>query len=382
MPHFADYELWLCDWETDQIVSLSGPELVSLEWQHVLNGPGVWRVTLVAESGTQDRFVKHYGVKVMRDPGTGFYEEFYGIYHDPDEWLASGDVDEHYWAGSGSSAEWILDQPLLQPMLNPNPNFERYDLWWMHGPADDVMKQMVGESMGLEAEAERQFANVTVEGNAGLGNWDCYEGYWDRLLEAMQALSGERGNTDFRMVRVAGGFQFRTYSPFYGTDRRMGHSATPTLFSLEMENVRNPRRRGYYHAEATVAYGGWQGGGQDRDIYTATNADALAETPYSRREVFEDISHVDSPDSIPAVLDQILVDQGALVEVSFELLQTEACLYGVDWALGDLVTLELWGGTYDMRIVEVNARISGPDDAHDEEIVGVAELWTRGEVAS
>jgi len=381
MPQFAEYELWLCDWTGASIVSLSGPDLVSLEWQHVLNGPGVFKLTLVAETGTRDEFIVDYGVQIMRDAGAGFYEEFYGFYHDPDEWLASGNVDEHYWSASGMSAEWLLDQPLLQPMLNANPNYTRYDLWWAHGAADDVMKRMVAESMGLDAEVARQFSNFTVQGDTGAGIWDCYEGYWDRLLESVQALSGERGATDFRVVRVADGFEFRTYSPYYGTDRRQGYAAEPTVFSLELENVRNPRRRVLRHAEVTAVYGGWQGGGQDRDIYTDTNPTALAESPFRRREAFEDISDVTQAEAIPGILAQMLVDQGQLVEVSFELIQTADCLYGVHWRLGDLVTLELWGGTYDMRIVEVNGRISGPDSAQDEEIVGVAELWTRGETA-
>jgi len=197
----------------------------------------------------------------------------------------------------------------------------------------------------------------------------------------VQSLAGERGQTDFRVVRLSSGFEFRTYSPFYGTDRRQGHADSPTVFGLELENVRNPRRRVLRGREVTAVLGGWQGGGQDRDIYTDTNPDALAESPYRRREQFEDISDVTTPDSIPNVLAQYLIDNGELVEVTFEPVQTAECLYGVHWALGDLVTLELWGASYDMRIVEVNGRISGPDSAQDEEIVGVAELWTRGEVA-
>jgi hypothetical protein len=50
-------------------------------------------------------------------------------------------------------------------------------------------------------------------------------------------------------------------------------------------------------------------------------------------------------------------------------------MYGLNWDLGDLVTLELWGNEYDMRIVEVIGEVNGDVE---ERITGKAELWTRG----
>lgn len=380
MPTFSAYEIWLCDWTGAQVALLSGPGLVSLEWQHVLNGPGVYRLELVAETSTPALFKIDYGVRVMRDYGAGLYEEYYGFHLDSEEWLQSGEVDEHYWASAGMSPEWLLDQPLVQPVPSPNPNYDTYDLWWANGPADDVMKQMVSESMGGGAATDRQFSYVTVQGNTGQGVSSSYEARYDRLLEVLQDMAGERGGADFRMARTGTGFEFRTYAPYYGTDRRVGNSAgnKPALFSLELENILYPSRQVIRHAEATAVYGGWQGGGMERTIYTATNATALAESPFRRREVFVDLRDVVQADVIPAMLAQALIDQGKQEVVTFTPVQTGACLYGRDWALGDLVTLDLWGSRYDMRIVEVSGRIDG---SNEEEIVGTAELWTRGDVA-
>jgi len=60
--------------------------------------------------------------------------------------------------------------------------------------------------------------------------------------------------------------------------------------------------------------------------------------------------------------------------VTADILQTEHCLYGRDWWLGDLVTLELWGRSYDVRITSVDGQIDGESE---ETISAKVELWTR-----
>lgn len=378
MGQFATYELWLCDWTGAQIAYLSGTDLVSFTWQLRLNEPGTYRYEVVAETGKQDLFKIDYILKLRRDYGAGLYEEFVGFHLNSEEWLTQN--DEHYWASYGLGPEWMLDQPLLQPLPTPNPDFPRYETWWMHGPADDVMKKMVSESMGSAAILSRQFAYLAIEGNKSAGAVSCYDGRYVRLLGALQSISAERGETDFKVVCLpTGGFEFRTYCPRYGTDRRKGYAAVPTVFSLELQNVGEPKRTSKRSTEVTVAIGGWEGSEQDQELFERLNTTALAESPYRHREQYYDMSNVVQSDVINGMLDQYLIDDGKLEEVQFTPLQTNACLYGRDWNLGDLVTLELWGYEYDMRITEVNGRISGDNE---EEIVAVAELMWDGNVIS
>lgn len=379
MPNFADYELWLTDWAGDTVDSLfaSGRpgEFLSMTWQHVLNGMAVYRLEMVART-KKDEFEKHYGLRLMRDHGAGMYEEFYGIHLDSEEWLSSGDVDEQYWASMGYSPDWLLDQPLLQPLPNANPNFPRYDVWWMHGASDDVLKRMVSESMGGGAATGRQFSNLAVAGDTSEGAFSCYEGAYERLLEAMQKISGEENQVDFKVFHVVGGFEFRTYCPYYGADRRKRNEAgnRPTIFSLELGNVLEPNRKVLSNQEVTVAIGGWQGGGAEQDIYEMTNVTAIAKTPFSRREQYYDLHDITQADVIPRKLRQYLIDDGQREIVEFKPVETSACRYGRDWALGDLVTLELWDEEYPVRITEIGGRIDG---SNEEQIVGKAELWTR-----
>jgi len=386
---FGQYRVKLCDWTGTPISDLfPGDDFLSISWEHKRNRMGAYACELVGETATKDSFRKHYQVLIERNWGSDpndFYDEFTGFHLGYLERWPTDELDEHYWTSLGFSPEWLIDQPLLQPVANVgNASWAYYDLWWNHGYADDVIKSMVGESMVSPADTDRGFTQVTVEGNEGEGVWACFEGSWIRLLDAVTDAVGEdgtKGDCDFRVERVSGGYEFKTYSPFFGTDRRRGNSAgnKPTIFSFDNGNMKNPEKQVLWANAVTAAYGGWQGGGMERSIYYAENALALAETPYSRREGFYDIRDISQPDQIAGILKQKLIDDGQMELVSAEILQTDACLYGRDWWFGDLVTLDLPDGTsYDMRVIETRGRISGENE---EEIEGVIELWTRAEGA-
>lgn len=388
MAQFGQYRVYLLDWDGDSVTQLfPGNDFLSIAWEHKRNQPGAYRCELVAETTTSALFLKHYQVKIERNWGNApgdWYEEYTGFHLGSHEWWRNSDqIDEHYWASMGLSPEWLVDQPLLQPVANTgNTNWAYYDLWWNHGYADDVIKSMVGESMVSPADATRDFTQMALQGNSGEGVWSCYEGSWIRLSDAILDAIGQdgaKGGCEYRVVRVAGGYEFRTYAPYFGTDRRRGNpdGNKPVIFSFENGNIRNPDYKELWAEEVTAAYGLWQGGGMERSIYERTNAEALAESPYSRREQAYDLRDVSQSDQIDAILDQKLIDDGLQTYVSAEILQTDACLYGRDWWYGDLVTLDLPGGrTFDMRIVEVNGRISGDNE---EQIEGIIELWTREE---
>lgn len=389
MPQFGQYRVKLLDWEADALIDLfPGDDFLSISWEHKRNQPGAYACKLVGETATKDRFVKHYQVLIERNWGNDpedWHEEYVGFHLGYREEWQTDEIDEHYWTSLGLSPEWLADQPLLQPVANVgNDAWAYYDLWWNHGAADDTIKLMFAESMVTPANEDRTFSQVTVEGNESKGLWSCYEGTWLRCLDAIVDAIGDdgtRGECDFRVERVSGGYEFKTYAPYFGTDRRRGNSAgnKPTVFSFENGNMKNPRKQVLWAEAVTAAYGGWQGGGMERSIYLEENADAIAETPYSRREGFYDIRDISTPDAIPCILQQKLVDDGQKEIVTAEILQTNACLYGRDWWYGDLVTLDLPDGTsYDMRVIEVMGRISGENE---EEIEGAIELWDRAESA-
>jgi hypothetical protein len=387
LPQFGQYHVRLLDHTAAKLIDLfPGDDFLSISWEHKRNQPGTYALELVGETTTKDAFEKHYQVLIERNWGTDpgdWYEEFVGFHLGYLEQWPTDEIDAHYWTSMGLSPEWLIDQALLQPLSTSNPDYYRYELWWEHGPTDDVIKKMVSESMVSAADTDRNFSHVIVEGDSGEANWGCYEGVWVRLSDAVIDSIGEdgtRGGCDYRVERVSGGYEFRTYAPYFGTDRRRGNADgnKPTIFSFQNGNMKNPERQVMWAQETTVAYGGWQGAGAEQVIIEETNDDALAETPYSRREQFYNVREdFASEDEVSGYLQQKLIDDGIDETITAQILQTDACLYGRDWWFGDLVTLDLPdGSTYDMRVVEARGRMSGDNE---EEIEGVIEVWTREE---
>lgn len=424
MPEFARYQVWLCDWAGDRILSVfPGREMVSLAWQHTINDVGSYRLQLVAETDLYRAFAPHYGLLIERDYGDGWYEEFYGFHLDSEEWIETSEQgeDAHYWLSMGGSPEWLLTLPLLQPvarketewvvdweslspqcreMIRRDPTTGRYvipqgcikafnralhlethtfyDNWWYYGPADDAIKQMVRESILDDTGLFRFYAYVAVEGNRSEGREITAEGAWVKLLDAIiDAIGqdGSRGNCDFRMTHEQGGFVFRTYSPIYGVDRRLGRSERPTVFSIEDGNLLNPRRRINRTQAASKIYAGWQGGGSEQELFLYVNADELQISPFSVGEVYVDVRDATSPDSVSSRCQLLAGEYSTRREIEFDVVETPSCRYGRDWGIGDLVTLKLWGEEYDMRIIEVTGSLTGEEE---EKISGKASLWLRG----
>lgn len=390
MPQFAQYRVSQLDWYGNRIAQLfPGDDFLKISWGHELNKPSAYVMQLVAETAKKDRFEKHHQILIERslstDP-TNWLVEFVGFHLSQREWyINSEDLDEHYWSSLGLSAEWIIDQPLLQPLRNEgNPYWLYYDVWAMHGSADDVIKTMVAESMVGPADSDREFANMVVDGLQGAGSWSCFEGRWIRLSDAVIntiGKDGSRGNCDYRVEWKDPGYELRTYVPFYGVDRRRGNSAKnkECIFSFENRNIRNPDILENWASAVTVAYGGGAGGGQERDIYTRVNADALAQSPWARREAWYDLRQSSQPDTIPAILDQYLIDDGIELSLTADILQTDQCLYGRDFGPGDLATVDLPDGrSFDVRVASIAASLNGDSE---ETIQGKIELWTRGDLS-
>lgn len=410
MPSFGQYQIWLLDWYGEKVNSLfPGNDFLSITWQHKRNQAGVYRCELVGETDTKGLFRKHYQILIERNWGADpadWYEEYSGFHLGYQERWPTGDVDEHYWVSTGLSPEWLVSQPLVWPKKRlaeiwddplycasgsdwipcPTPIGKRltnaaiYEKWWAYGAADDLVKLMASESMAGGADEGRQISPFAVQGDRTEGTYLDAEGEWTRLSDTILDTIGEdgaRGNCDYRVERIAGGYELRTYVPCFGTDRRRGnpYGNKPVIFSHENQNVQNLVHHVSWAEQVTLAFGGWQGQGDQRDVTAVFDAAAYGETPYSKREAFYELRELSSQDTVETHLQQKLIDDGEAEMVGAVILQTDACLYGRDWWFGDLVTLDLPdGSSYDMRVIETAGRLSGDNE---EQIEGVIELWNR-----
>lgn len=171
---------------------------------------------------------------------------------------------------------------------------------------------------------------ITYETDDDDGNVLTFACAHQPLLEALQDVS-RIGARDFWLDRTGDqAWTFRTDN-YLGDDR----SASVT-FALNYGNMRNPVLRRNRLNEKTVAIVGGQGIDDDREfvVRTGLNYDAGDNS----KEVFYPATQYTTTDGLQAAGDIRLDELRARDELTWEIIQTPACLYGRDYFLGDLVT--------------------------------------------
>ena len=200
--------------------------------------------------------------------------------------------------------------------------------------AETIAKTLVSYNLGASATTANgrvlngAMTGFTVQADAAGGNtldWFCE---WANLLDTLQELAAVGGG-DFDVVPVTGGYEFRWYAGQRGTDR----TATQ-IFALERGNVANPRYLvSSVEAKNAVVVGGK---GEEADRLTAVvySADHSAAT---QAEMFENATDVETSDGLSDRGAAALEENKTVKTFSFDILQTEASNYGVEYVVGDLV---------------------------------------------
>lgn len=200
--------------------------------------------------------------------------------------------------------------------------------------AETIAKTLVAYNIGASATTAngRLLSGVnsliSVQADAAGGNtldWFCE---WANLLETLQELA-EVGGGDMDLVPVTGGYEFRWYAGQRGTDR----SAT-LLFALERGNIANPR----YVLSTVEMKNAVVVGGKGEDAERATAVVLSSEhTSATQAEMFENATDVETSDGLSDRGAAALEENKTVSAFSFDILQTEACNFGVEYELGDLV---------------------------------------------
>lgn len=160
--------------------------------------------------------------------------------------------------------------------------------------------------------------------------WYCA---YKNLLEQLQRLA-EAGGGDWELNKSSpGAYEFEFYAGQLGSDL-----SGSIEFSMERGNMANPVYNERRKAEATVAIVGGQGERDAREVEVRTGPNYNAS--YNDIEKFVNATDVDFGDTVGLQDrgDEKLEGLAAKFEFEFDVLQTPATRYGVDYELGDLVT--------------------------------------------
>jgi len=204
---------------------------------------------------------------------------------------------------------------------------------------------------------------ISIETDAAGGNsldWYCFG---DNLLSTLRELAGVGGG-DFDLVKTgAQAWEYRWYAGQLGVDR----TAT-VVFALERGNMGSPVYSRDRRGEKTVAIVAGQGEGTDRDFEIRTSDDYSATSDI---ELFVDARDIDKGDAnaLGTRGDNKLDEYKSREIFDFRVLQAPSTRYGLNYGLGDLVTVinPFTGASITQKIVSTTIDLA----ADGQEIIDV-----------
>ena len=243
------------------------------------------------------------------------------------------DNTEGTWEIIGSSDDIILSERLAYPTpSNADVTLQTsgYDI--RTGPAETVIKDYVDANIGPSATTARKISNLTIEADEGRGSTVHANARFNTLQELIYDLA-QVGGIGYKITQDGSNLDLEVFIP---TDR--SQSIRMDIQNRKLSNA----IYSYGTAKVTRAIVGGRGEAENRLFIERTNTDSLeAETAWGRRiEVFKDARQSEQLNELNTAGDELLSDIGkTIVEMSVTPSDDETMVYGVDWFLGDTVTV-------------------------------------------
>jgi len=232
------------------------------------------------------------------------------------------------------------------------------------GPADDVIKDYVRENAGpLALTSNNRVADGVLPGFSVAANTSqatTYEGAnaWRNLLDVCRDI-GEPHNVDFDVAWLGGAsFEFRTFWPQQGTDRRVG-TPNQMLFSIEAGNMTDISHTVSRTDEVTsvLVLGPGEGPLRDTTLVEAPVPTLIA-SPWNKIEQDQDASHEDRLHALIDIGNQVLYEKRAILNFTFQPIQNAYSAYQRHYFLGDIVTCRFSGLQADVKIRALTISLS------------------------
>lgn len=230
------------------------------------------------------------------------------------------------------------------------------------GTAEDVMKAYVSANIGADAPASRRVAHLTVEASEGRGSTITGSARFETLQDLLAGLAAV-SDLGFTIEQNGDNLEFQVYEP---VDRSAN-------VRLDLYNGRLTKSEySYSQPKATRTIVGGSGEAEARVFLEATTDESQsAEKTWGRRiETFKDAQSTSDPTELAQSGKEALASDGkTVVSVSISPSDDQTMLFGVDWNLGDKVSVVVGTAELISVVTEVGLVI-GPDGVRIGATVG------------
>jgi len=294
----------------------------------VYNDVGTWSITLDRNSPMAPYLTTPgWGIVATRDDTAVFSGITTNIRH-----VVS--TTENHMEISGSTDDVWLQSRLVSPSPGEStPPYTAQAVDVRTGTASTVLIGYVSANLGPGAVVPRRKSGFTVAADPVIGASVRGEGRWDSDLLAFIQPLAEAGGVGFRVAQVGAGLQFQVYAPVDRSGTVKFSVALGNLSGFEYTSTR-PR--------ANYIYVGASGTGTARIIREFNDGDAIATWERIEGPLASDSSTSDST-AIAQVGADALAQDSEQASLTITPLEKPNMRYGVDYAIGDKVTVQLEG---------------------------------------
>ena len=366
----AVYQLVLYDTTGTRLAIID--DYRSLQYGHQVNGAGFFTLNLSYNDSKRSLFQSNYILEVKRKipEYLDWYSEFVGHCEDFAPTFYGNGNTQFSIVGSGFNG--LLGRVIVAYEEGSAQSKKS-------AAAETAMKEYVRENRGDLAtiangrEADASLTGFSVEADGASGDtWDG-ERSGKKLLEALQDIANYSNidyNTIVHPTLGMGSYLFETYVGQMGLDRTTlgldtstGLNAagnSPHVFSLERGNVQVAYLRQKHKTEINRVFVY----GQDditglgiiryRENFEAVDGDAL-----NVREAMRGGASQATDAEMDALGDEYLEEYQFKELFEFVPVDTPASVYGLDFTIGDRMTVKLGDIERDKRLTRVSVTVSG-----------------------
>jgi hypothetical protein len=228
----------------------------------------------------------------------------------------------------------LADRPVFPDPLRAADDQTVNNYWTYTGRASTAMQRLISDQAGPTARADRQITGLVLGEEPGTGvsrKWSALFDSEGNALGTLASIAVASGaNLGLRMVAAPGSLTANITAP-----RDLAGSA---VFSADLANL-----VGFEYAETAPTVTHALSAGQG-DLHLRMRRQAVTTDPLAfqwRRQRWSYIDRRDTADTadLLSAAQDALAEGGPTVNLTVQLTDSDAATYGLDWQLGDRVTV-------------------------------------------
>lgn len=371
----VEYAVWLCDDVGKRIQPIDN--IIFMEYVKVVNAPG-WFTVQTGQEFDPALLALDRQIHIERRPR----------YRDRMSIDFVGFLRHWQYLHEASVTQFVLSGP------DQNEFLQRRIVAYAAGTdnaqtskaADDGLKDIFETNfLGSATDSDRDISGlgggVTVQSDAGDGptitkgfSWRNVHMVMTEIAEAAKTAGTEVffelavNDVDEDTGQLS--FEFRTTANKPGLDSTDSSGLPPVIFGRKFGNITAVSLSYDYREEYNYVYAGGQGEGAKRYIAESSNQERIDASTWNRRELFADARNEEANNAVDDVADAKLAENRPRIRFEATIQDTEQARYGIDWRLGDKVTIREFGRKFDGFIRRVHIKFDNGQEDINVKVIG------------